>query len=298
MAILSIPFTFSAGQPIIASQHNLNFSTIYTDYSGNIQNVNIASGAAIAYSKLSLSGSIVNADINASAAIVGSKLNLTSPGAIGSTAPSTGAFTTFKFGTTHQGDIPYDNGTSISRLTPGTSGQILTTQGASANPIWTNGPALTLISNTVVSTATNTGDIAITSSNYYLIQANISALSSNSDAILIRINNDTGSVYKYVYSGNDTSGALSSSSASATSILSGTAISGNNIARLQMKIFPQNGTGEIYITGRIIYFGAAFGYVDFYGFYANTIAATSFRLLTSGSETFSGNVYLYKYALS
>lgn len=43
----------------------------------NISNASIASGAAIAYSKLNLTGNIVNADINASAAIVYSKLSLT-----------------------------------------------------------------------------------------------------------------------------------------------------------------------------------------------------------------------------
>ncbi|MHA1853880.1 MAG: hypothetical protein ACTSUF_10310 [Candidatus Heimdallarchaeaceae archaeon] len=42
----------------------------------------------------------------------------------------------FKLGTTNQGDIFYDNGTSIVRLTPGTSGQFLQTQGAGANPQW------------------------------------------------------------------------------------------------------------------------------------------------------------------
>lgn len=40
-----------------------------------LTNSSIASGAAIAYSKLSLTGSIINADISASAAIAGSKIN-------------------------------------------------------------------------------------------------------------------------------------------------------------------------------------------------------------------------------
>lgn len=74
MAFISIPNTFSAGAVIIASQHNSNFSTISTDYNGNIDNNNIASGAAIAYSKLNLATSIVNADVSASAAIVDTKL--------------------------------------------------------------------------------------------------------------------------------------------------------------------------------------------------------------------------------
>lgn len=80
MALLSLPFTFSAGAVIIAAQHNQNFSTIYSDYSGNIQNVNIASNAGIVYSKLTLTGGIVNADISSSAAIADSKLATISTG--------------------------------------------------------------------------------------------------------------------------------------------------------------------------------------------------------------------------
>lgn len=99
------------------------------------------SSAAINYSKLNLTGSIVNADISASAAIVGSKLDLSSPGNIGATSPGTGAFSTLKVGTTNQGDILYDNGTTFVRLTPGTSGQFLKTQGAGANPVWASNSA-------------------------------------------------------------------------------------------------------------------------------------------------------------
>lgn len=44
--------------------------------SGAIVNADIASGAAIAYSKLALTGGILNADVNAAAAIAYSKLNL------------------------------------------------------------------------------------------------------------------------------------------------------------------------------------------------------------------------------
>ena len=55
--------TFSAGQVIVAAQHNSNFDIIYADYNGNITNANIAVNAAIVYSKLNLSGSILLADI-------------------------------------------------------------------------------------------------------------------------------------------------------------------------------------------------------------------------------------------
>jgi hypothetical protein len=42
---------------------------------------------------------------------------------------------------TVQGDIYYNAGGSIARLAPGTSGQILTTNGSSANPSWTTATA-------------------------------------------------------------------------------------------------------------------------------------------------------------
>lgn len=74
MSLITIPNTFSAGAVIIASQHNANFSTIVTDFNGNIDNNNISASAAIAYSKLNLAGSILNADVGASAAIVDTKL--------------------------------------------------------------------------------------------------------------------------------------------------------------------------------------------------------------------------------
>lgn len=124
MSIIIKPFTFSAGAVITASQHNSDFDTIYSDHNGNIDNSNIVSAAGI----------------------VASKLDLTSPGGVGTTVAAAGKFTTLeatstlKLGTTHQGDILYDNGTSLIRLTPGTSGQFLKTLGASANPAWTTLP--------------------------------------------------------------------------------------------------------------------------------------------------------------
>jgi len=72
-------------------------------------------------------GSITTADINGGT-IDGTNIGVSSQGS--------GHFSTLKLGTTNQGDILYDNGTSIVRLTPGTSGYFLKTQGAAANPIW------------------------------------------------------------------------------------------------------------------------------------------------------------------
>ena len=94
-------------------------------------------------------------------------------------------------GTPSQGDILYYNGTAWTRLAAGTSGQFLKTQGASANPTWTNPNADTLDTydsstsagvnkiyvsgadnylpdNTVDTTAlkTSTGEVSTTDNNY------------------------------------------------------------------------------------------------------------------------------------
>jgi len=75
MSTISLPYTFSSGATIIAAEHNDNFTTIYNDYNGSINNSNIASNAAIAGSKISADFGAQNitttgngsfADINAS----------------------------------------------------------------------------------------------------------------------------------------------------------------------------------------------------------------------------------------
>ena len=52
MSTIVKPNTFSAGQTIIASQHNANFDTLYDDYNGGITNDNISNSANINGSKL------------------------------------------------------------------------------------------------------------------------------------------------------------------------------------------------------------------------------------------------------
>jgi len=54
-------------------------------------------------------------------------------------------------GSTVQGDIYYNAGGSIARLAPGTSGQILTTNGSAANPSWT-----TAVANQMITTKNTT----------------------------------------------------------------------------------------------------------------------------------------------
>lgn len=298
MALIVIPYVFSAGAVIIAAQHNSNFSTIVSDYNGNIDNTNIVSAAGI----------------------LGSKLNLAVPGIIGGTTPAAGTFTnltgtivtantsltvngTLNVGSTNQGDILYDNGTHIVRLTPGTSGQVLKTQGSSANPIWTNGAGIVFVSNTAVATASNSGDISITNTNYYMVVVQMSTITGN-DNVDLRINNDSTSNYKWVYSGLNTSaGALAGNSTGDTSIhISPDLITGSTgQENFCFYIMPQTtSNGYLHINGN--FFGnntlddstSSLGYGNFYGGWLGGSAATSFRILRNGGSNWSGTVLVYQ----
>lgn len=52
MALITKTYTFSNGATIFASEHNTNFDTVYDLVNGNLTNENIATGAAIAGSKV------------------------------------------------------------------------------------------------------------------------------------------------------------------------------------------------------------------------------------------------------
>ncbi len=52
MSLIAIPNIFTNGATIIASQHNSNFSVIYSDYDGNIDDTNISASANISDTKL------------------------------------------------------------------------------------------------------------------------------------------------------------------------------------------------------------------------------------------------------
>jgi len=52
MAVISKPNTFSAGAVIVASEHNANFDTIYSEFNGLITTANISPSAAIVDTQL------------------------------------------------------------------------------------------------------------------------------------------------------------------------------------------------------------------------------------------------------
>lgn len=140
MSVISKPYTFSTGATIVAAEHNSNFDTIYQDYNGNITNANIVASANIADTKL--------AQIATASKVSGTALTgLASTPALAGALPIANIpiITVAKgglgknIGALNQGDILYDDGVSgFSRLTPGTSGYILKTNGANQNPVWAN----------------------------------------------------------------------------------------------------------------------------------------------------------------
>ncbi len=52
-AVISLPYVAVNGQTLSAANWNADFNTIYDDYNGNVDNANIANGAAIYLGKLS-----------------------------------------------------------------------------------------------------------------------------------------------------------------------------------------------------------------------------------------------------
>jgi hypothetical protein len=67
--------TFSAGQTIIASQHNTNFDTLYTEINGELDNDNINASAAIAGTKISPAFGVQNVSATGKLAMTGTGNN-------------------------------------------------------------------------------------------------------------------------------------------------------------------------------------------------------------------------------
>jgi hypothetical protein len=287
MSIISIPFTFSAGAVIIASQHNSNFSTILNDYNGNIDNTNISGTAAIAYTKLNLSGGIVNADVNASAAIADSKLATIST----ASKVSGAALTSLANTPSGAGVFP------VANLGTGAN----STNFLCGDGTFKTSGSIALVSNTPVSATNNSGDIAITNTKYYMVVAQITAVAAN-DTISLRVNNDTGGTkYRYVVRGFDfAANAGNLASAGDSSLYTGNPYpngSGNSY-NILFYIFPQcPSNNTFYVNGSSwgdSTLAGVYTYSNFFGMWQASGAATSFRIMSVGGQTFNANISLYE----
>ena len=94
MGIVSLPNLGPDPITVNAAVLNGKVDPLATEFNGGIDNDNIASGAGIVYSKLTLTGGILNADINASAGIVDTKLaTISTAGKVSATAISVSGLT-------------------------------------------------------------------------------------------------------------------------------------------------------------------------------------------------------------
>lgn len=217
---------------------------------------------------------------------------------------TTANITTLKVGTTNQGDILYDNNTSLARLTPGTSGQFLKTQGAGANPIWGDvSNTFKFTSKTSPAAATNSGDISITNTKYYLVTINITSLSAV-DSLSLRFNNSSAAnTYGYVNRGFDIAATAvnANSNMAATMLQMGPTMAqpqgSTSNATYQFYIFPQNAAVGITVQGRAmgqLNSSGLLSFSDFAGVWNNTATVTSFRVITTGGATMTGDINLYE----
>jgi hypothetical protein len=91
---------------------------------------------------------------------------------------------------TVQGDIYYNSGSAIARLAPGTSGQFLKTQGASANPVWGTVDPASIVN---VGFAENSTRYALSdSANTALFTVNYTKIMSATESKIIVIGNIPG----------------------------------------------------------------------------------------------------------
>ena len=111
----------------------------------------------------------------------------------------------------------------------GTSGQVLQSAGAGANPTWAT-IGSTLISATSISATTNSGDITVEASKFYRILIRLT-LASADLTVSMRMNSGSGANYKYLRHGLSTPSspaAVDVGNDSATEILLGSIDDGAN----------------------------------------------------------------------
>lgn len=126
MSLIVIPNFFTVGATIVASQHNSNFSVIYSDYNGNVDNTNLSASAAIADTKL--------AQITTAGKLSGAAFTVLGsiPSGAG-TIPAKNGGTGGDLSAATIGALPYFSATAVmSALGAGTSGQVLVSGGAGA----------------------------------------------------------------------------------------------------------------------------------------------------------------------
>jgi len=184
----ALPAAGNQGRVVFLTDNNtLNFDTGFSFLATAL----LANTQTFTGSNIFEGTTTINTLVSGSVNIDGGNIDST---AIGADTAAAGTFTaleatsTFKLVTTNQGDILFDNGTSIIRLVPGTDNRLLQTQGSGANPQWVSGVHLVSFNETS-SAATATGDLTITSDKPHLF----------SFEILISADTDTSIVFSFCF---------------------------------------------------------------------------------------------------
>ena len=190
------------------------------------------------------------------------------------------------YGTTNQGDILYDNGTSIVRLTPGTDGHWLKTQGAGANPVWeANDPGTTFVSKTTVNNASNSGDITIEEDKTYLVVAELNADAGGVTPTLLFNSDSTGTRYAWTntrrtFATTPTVTNLGDGSDGSIN-MTGDTIDNGETAFIRFYIHTTgDGTNSAWVSGQFVAAGVNRG-GEFYGVYKHNTTLTSFEIDTA-----------------
>lgn len=178
---------------------------------------------------------------------------------------------------------------SMGITTVGTNGQILKADSSAGGGIsWADG--FVLDTSQTPSSATASGDMTITTGTWYLVIFNLT-MDGSSSTISVRFNNDsTGNDYKFVRHGYSSGGAIDDSQTSQNEIDIGT-VDANSFIMGSFFIRHQAGVTS-WCYGSATYLASSnVTFNDFSGQYAGG-SPTSVELV--GTNTFSGNVYLYK----
>lgn len=181
-----------------------------------------------------------------------------------------------------QGDILYRNGTVWTRLGAGTSGQVLQTNGAAANPSWVtpSGGSVGSAGIVLLATATpsGTGTVSFTSisgsySHLKIVGGGASTVVANNTSLALQLNGDSGANYEWQrHYAAGTGGGNASESLTPTSIEIGAVTGSTGIA-------SDAGSFEVLIPN---YAGSTFK--------KNLISHSLLRTATS-----SGGVLLFNY---
>lgn len=276
-------------QPLAIAQVNVTQDVL--------PNTNSSDSTAVLNNNLRLNQNAINA--------LGGYFN--SNGALGIANGGTGAVTAQAainnlLGPSVQGDIVYFNGSNWVHLPAGTSGYFLQTAGSSANPLWAAAPSppigFNLVSTTSITGASTTGSITISPNKIYFVQYKFINF-TGSATLLLRFNGDsTSGNYKYVNVGASTSGAITNSSASATSIQLCRNVSGDPAQGINGDFFiEQLGSSQIYrVWGQGFFDDATsslFAMMTGGGTWTNAADVSSFAIQASANNM-TGTVYLYE----